>query len=395
MKSKQKMLIGLALIAFATLSCQPKAKEKAKAESESPATPSVVYTLPDPGKFNANLDEKAIKLFLLKNGSIQAAVTNYGARMVSLLVPDKNGNPVDVLFGYNSIEEYLKSNEQYFGAVVGRYGNRIAKGKFSLNGKTYTLATNNAPNHLHGGPKGFHVVVWDAVQVDSSTVELTYLAKDMEEGYPGNMRAKVTYHLTPDRGVEMKYSATTDKPTVLNLTNHNYWNLDGERDTSINDHLLQIYASKYTPVDSTLIPTGELASVEGTPFDFRKPTAIGAGVNGDHVQLKYGKGYDHNFVVVPQKVAAGDLPLIASVQGFQTGIKMEVLTEEPGIQFYGGNFIKGLDRGKGGQKYLYRSSLCLETQHFPDSPNHPQFPSTVLLPGKTYATRTVYRFSAQ
>lgn len=392
MKNKQKALIGFALLSLVTLSCQPKTKEKGSMEAET--NKEMAYQLPDPKNFDKTHQGKKIELFILKNGPIQAALTNYGARMVGLLVPDKDGREVDVLTGYNNIDDYLKT-ESYFGCVVGRFGNRIAKGKFTLNGKTYTLATNNGANHLHGGPEGFCKKVWDAKQIDSSSVEFSYLSKDMEEGYPGNLQVKVTYRLTADRGVEIAYSATTDKPTVLNLTNHNYWNLDGERDTSINDHLLQIFASKYTPVDSTLIPTGELASVEGTPFDFRKPTAIGDRVDADHIQIKYGKGYDHNFVVVPEKVTAGELPLIAAVQSPNSGIKMEVLTAEPGIQFYSGNFLTGAQVGKSGQAYVFRSSLCLETQHFPDSPNQPKFPTTTLNPGQTYSTRTVYRFPAQ
>lgn len=392
MKNKQKALIGFALLSLIALSCQPKTKEKESAEMETKK--EMAYRLPDPKNFDKTHQGKKIELFILKNGPIQAAITNYGARMVGLLVPDKDGRDIDVLTGYNNIDDYLKT-ESYFGCVVGRYGNRIAKGKFTLNGKTYTLATNNGANHLHGGPEGFCKKVWDAKQIDSSSVEFSYLSKDMEEGYPGNLQVKVIYRLTADRGVEIEYSATTDKPTVLNLTNHNYWNLDGERDTSINDHLLQIFASKYTPVDSTLIPTGELASVEGTPFDFRKPTAIGDRVNADHIQIKYGKGYDHNFVLVPEKVAAGELPLIATVLSPNTGIKMEVLTAEPGIQFYSGNFLTGSQVGKSGQAYVFRSALCLETQHFPDSPNQPKFPTTTLNPGQTYSTKTRYRFPAQ
>lgn len=392
MKNKQKALIGFALLSLIALSCQPKTKEKESAEMENKK--EMAYRLPDPKNFDKTHQGKKIELFILKNGPIQAAITNYGARMVGLLVPDKDGRDIDILTGYNNIDDYLKT-ESYFGCVVGRYGNRIAKGKFTLNGKTYTLATNNGANHLHGGPEGFCKKVWDAKQIDSSSVEFSYLSKDMEEGYPGNLQVKVIYRLTADRGVEIEYSATTDKPTVLNLTNHNYWNLDGERDTSITDHLLQIFASKYTPVDSTLIPTGELASVEGTPFDFRKPTAIGDRVNADHIQIKYGKGYDHNFVLVPEKVAAGELPLIATVLSPNTGIKMEVLTAEPGIQFYSGNFLTGSQVGKSGQAYVFRSALCLETQHFPDSPNQPKFPTTTLNPGQTYSTKTKYRFPAQ
>jgi len=393
MKNSQTALVGLALLGLVALSCQPKTKEKQGSEGDASAQKETAYQLPDPKNFSKTQDGKKIELFILKNGPIQAALTNFGARMVSLLVPDKDGQAIDVLSGYNNIDDYLKQ-ESYFGTVVGRYGNRIAKGKFTLNGKTYTLNTNNGPNHLHGGPDGFARKVWDAKQIDSSTVEFNYLSKDLEEGYPGNLTVKVVYHLTAERGVEIQYTATTDKPTVLNLTNHNYFNLDGERDSTINDHLLQIYASKYTPVDSTLIPTGELASVEGTPFDFRKPTAIGERVDADHPQIKYGKGYDHNFVLVPQKVAAGELPLITTVQSPNTGIKMEVLTQEPGIQFYGGNFLTGAQVGKGGKPYVFRSFFCLETQHFPDSPNQPKFPTTTLNPGQTYSTKTVYRFPA-
>lgn len=391
MKNSTKVYLGLALVGLIALGCQSKSKEKQSSQTE--AAQETAYSLPDPKNFEKTEQGKKIELFILRNGPIQAAITNYGARMVGMLVPDKDGNPVDVLSGYNNIDDYLQQ-ESYFGCVVGRYGNRIAKGKFTLNGKTYTLATNNGPNSLHGGPEGFCKKVWDAKQLDSSSVEFSYLSKDMEEGYPGNLQVKVVYRLTADRGVEIQYSATTDKPTVLNLTNHNYWNLDGERDSSITDQLLQIYASKFTPVDSTLIPTGELASVEGTPFDFRTPTAIGARINADHIQIKYGKGYDHNFVLVPEKVAGGQLPLIAMVQSPLTGIKMEVLTDQPGIQFYSGNFLTGAQTGKGGKPYVYRSFLCLETQHYPDSPNQPKFPTTTLNPGQTYSTRTQYRFPA-
>lgn len=389
MKNGVQTLLILASLSLLSWSCQSKAKEKNTTTSAKET--ETAYTLPDPQQFGSTLEGKKVELYILKNGPIQAALTNYGARLVSLLVPDKTGKLVDVTTGYNSAEEYFKQ-ESYFGCTVGRYGNRIAKGKFTLNGKTYTLATNNGANHLHGGPQGFARKVWEAKQLDSASIEFTYLSKDMEEGYPGNLQVKVTYRLTAERGLDIDYSATSDKPTIVNLTNHAYWNLDGERDSTIADHLLQIYASKYTPVDSTLIPTGELASVEGTPFDFRKATAVGERIDAEHPQIKNGGGYDHNFVLISPKTADGELPLIATLQSPLTGIKMEVLTSEPGVQFYSGNFLAGKQIGKSGKPYTYRSFLCLETQHFPDSPNQPKFASTVLNPGQTYRTRTVYRF---
>ncbi len=377
--------------AFLFSACQ-NAPKKEWPNADLPA--SKPYTLPNAKDFEKMVDGQAVHLYTLKNGVLQAAITNYGARMVSMLVPDKTGQLVDVIQGFPSTEAYLNAGEIFFGAIVGRYGNRIAKGRFKLNGKTYELPLNNGVNHLHGGPKGFHTMVWQAKQLDSATVELKYRSKDQEQGYPGNLDVTVIYKLTADHGLEIAYSATTDKPTVLNITNHNFWNLDGERDTSINDHMLQIFATTFVPVDSTLIPFGRLDPVAGTPFDFRQSTAIGARVNEQNEQLLFGKGYDHNFVVNTTENGA-QMPMAAEVISKQTGIKMQVFTEEPGIQFYGGNFLRGKDLGKSGQPYVYRSSLCLETQHFPDSPNQPKFPSTVLKPGQTYQTKTVYRFGLQ
>ncbi len=362
------------------------------------ATPSASApaVLPDAKAFGDTVDGKPTALYILKNkNNAEAAVTNYGARVVSLLVPDKKGVLTDVVVGYDSIGKYVHQPESFFGAIVGRYGNRIAKGKFALEGKTYTLATNDGPNHLHGGKKGFGAKVWDARQLNDSTVELSYLSRDGEEGYPGSLQVKVTYTLTGDSSNALKidYEASTDKATVLNITNHSYFNLNGQGSGTINNHLLQLNADNYTPVDSTLIPTGKIEPVAGTPFDFRTPTAIGAHIGDDNIQLKYGKGYDHNFVLNPNK--GSGLNPAATVLGDQSGIIMEAYTLEPAVQFYGGNFMKGANPIKGGKKDDYRTAFCMETQHYPDSPNEPSFPTTELKAGKTYRTTTVYKFSVK
>ncbi len=370
--------------------------DKSAVDSTATKAPATASVLPDANLFKDSLDGKPTALYILRNKNNAAvAITNYGARVVSLLVPDKNGVMTDIAVGYDSIGKYIHQPESYFGAIVGRYGNRIAKGRFSLNGKEYKLATNNGPNSLHGGLKGFAAHVWDAKQLNDSTLELTYLSKDQEEGYPGNLQAKVTYTLSGDtvNSLKIDYEATTDKPTVVNLTNHTYFNLNGQGSGTINNHLLQFNADRYTPVDSTLIPTGKIEPVAGTPFDFRQPTAIGARVDSPNQQLKFGKGYDHNFVLNAGKGAG--LNLAATVLGDQSGIFMEVWTMEPGIQFYGGNFMSGSNPLKGGKRDDHRTAFCLETQHYPDSPNEPSFPSTVLQPGKQYKTSTVYTFSVK
>lgn len=355
---------------------------------------AVGASLPDSAAFRDTVDGQRTALYVLKNkNGAEAAVTNYGARLVSLLVPDKNGVLTDVVLGYDSIGSYLHPPETYFGAIVGRYGNRIGKAKFSLNGKAYTLAANNGPNSLHGGKKGFGAVIWTGRQLNDSAVELTYLSRDGEEGYPGNLHATVIYTLMDTNALRIDYAATTDKPTVLNLTNHSYFNLNGQGSGTINDHLLQLNADRYTPVDSTLIPTGMLASVAGTPFDFRTPATIGSRIAADNQQLKFGKGYDHNFVLNPHTGAG--LNWAAKVQGNISGIVLTVYTDQPGIQFYGGNFLNGTNVLKGGKKDEYRSAFCLETQHFPNSPNEPSFPSTELKPGQTYRSTTVYGFGAK
>lgn len=347
--------------------------------------------LPNPDSFRDTADGRTTGLYFLHNGNLTAAFTNYGARLVSLIVPDKNGTPTDVVLGYDSIGKYLHQPDTYFGAIVGRYGNRIGHAKFRLNGKEYTLYKNNGPNTLHGGLKGFDAVVWNARKLDTSTLRLTYLSKDGEEGYPGNLQVTVTYSLDSN-GLRISYGATTDKPTVLNLTNHSYFNLNGQGSGTINNHTLQINASHYTPVDSTLIPTGKIESVTGTPFDFTKPTAIGARVNDSaNQQIKFGHGYDHNFILdhpsmtSPAAIATGDL----------SGIVMTVYTDQPGIQFYGGNFLTGTNPLKAGKTDGYRTAFCLETQHYPNSPNEPSFPTTVLKPGEKYASWTFFRFSTK
>jgi aldose 1-epimerase len=361
-------------------------------EQKSDSTNVINVTLPDRKAFQDTIDGKMTDVYILKNkNGMTAAVTNYGGRLVGFWVPDKNGKMTDVVVGLGSVQEYVTSTEPYFGATIGRYGNRIANGKFSLDGKEYTLFKNNGPNTLHGGKKGFQYVVWDANQPNDSTLELHYLSKDMEEGFPGNLDVRVTYSLTGNNELKFDYIATTDKKTVVNLTNHAFFNLNGEGSGTINNHVLQINADQYTPVDSTLIPTGKNETVQGTPFDFKNPTAIGARINDTaNIQLKNGAGYDHNFVL-----NGTGLKQAAIVTGDRSGIVMAINTQEPGLQFYGGNFMKSKNTFKGGAKDDFRTAFCLETQHFPDSPNQPGFPSTVLEPGKTYQTTSVYQFSVK
>jgi aldose 1-epimerase len=380
----------LLLLGFAfAISCNnspQKANKQDKRKTEA--------KLPSADAFKATIDGKATSFYVLKNkNNMQAAITNYGGRLVSLLVPDANNQLVDVVAGFDSVLQYQASTEPYFGATIGRYGNRIAKGKFSLDGKQYTLFNNNGVNTLHGGKIGFQYVVWDAQQTSDTSLELTYLSKDMEEGYPGNLSVKVIYSLTADNSLQINYEATTDKKTVVNLTNHAFFNLNGEGSGTINNHTLMINADHYTPVDSTLIPTGAIAIVENTAFDFRKPVTIGARIDANEEQLKNGKGYDHNFVL--DKSKPNGLNHAATVTGDQTKITMDVYTLEPGLQFYGGNFMQSKNTMKGGKKDEFRTAFCLETQHFPDSPNQPSFPSTVLEPGKQYKTTSVYTFTVK
>jgi len=346
----------------------------------------------DSTKFQKEIDGKRTNLYILKNkNNMQAAFTNYGGRLVSLLVPDSAGKLVDVVVGFDSVDGYAQSTEPYFGATIGRYGNRIAKGKFTLDGKPYTLATNNGQNSLHGGKKGYQYVVWDAKQTNDHTLELSYLSKDMEEGYPGNLNVKVTYSLTDDNELKMDYEATTDKRTVVNLTNHAFFNLNGEGSGSILNHVLQIYADQFTPVDTTLIPLGTNIPVQNTPFDFNTPTTIGKRIDAVNEQITAGKGYDHNYVLKGTKGLG--MTHAATVKGDKSNIVMDVYTQEPGLQFYSGNFMQSKNKFKGGTTDDFRSAFCLETQHYPDSPNQPSFPSTILDPGKVYKTSSIYKFS--
>ena len=352
--------------------------------------------MPARESFRQTIDNKETDLYVLKNKKgMQAAITNYGGRIVSLIVPDKDGKPTNVVIGFDSVEQYVSSTEPFFGATIGRYGNRLAKGTFMIDSNRNQVPINNVPNALHGGTKGFHYVVFDGKQLNDSTLELSYLSKDGDEGFPGNLQVKVTYSLTGDNSLKCMYEATTDKPTVVNLTNHAFFNLNGEGSGTILDHILQVNAGHYTPVDSTLIPTGKIEPVNNTPFDFTLPKPIGRDIDVKNQQLEYGNGYDHNFVLNETGLNSGihrNLRKAATVVGDQTGIVMEVFTEEPGLQFYSGNFMQSKNKLRSGLDD-FRTAFCLETQHFPDSPNQPAFPSTLLKPGESYKTVSFYKFS--
>jgi aldose 1-epimerase len=350
---------------------------------------------PKKESFGKTREGRAVELYTLTNrNGVEAKITTYGGTVVSLKVPDRAGKLDDVVLGFDRLEDYQK-NTAYFGALIGRYGNRIAKGRFTLDGVEYKLTTNNGENHLHGGVKGFDKVVWNARALkaaDGPALELTYLSKDGEEGYPGNLSVRVIYTLTDKNELRIDYSATTDKDTVVNLTHHSYFNLAGQGNGDILGHQLMINADRFTPTDVGAIPTGELRDVKATPFDFTRMTAIGAHINEDEEQLKFGRGYDHNWVINGR---AGTLRQAATVFEPATGRLMEVWTTEPGVQFYTGNYLDGSNVGKGGKVYKHRYGFCLETQHYPDSPNKPDFPSTTLKKGGRYRTTTIYRFSTR
>lgn len=380
---KKIRLFSLPLLASVVLltSCgNSDVKNAAAADSTGSAQAAVVSTA------WGQADGKQVQLFTLTNKQgAEVKITNYGGIVTSWVTPEKNGNKSNVVVGFDSLAGYLQK-PPYFGAIIGRYGNRIGKGTFKLNDTTYKLATNNGENHLHGGEKGFDKVVWDATPSADGTpsLTLTYLSKDGEEGYPGNLKTTVKYTLTEDNELLMEYDAETDKATPVNLTNHSYFNLTGDASKSILDHTLWIDASHYTPVDKGLIPTGELAPVQGTPFDFTQPTKIGARID------KVEGGYDHNYVLNNK---ATDMKLVAWLQDSTTGRKLEVFTTEPGLQFYSGNFLDGSITIRDGKKIQQHNALCLETQHFPDSPNKPSFPATILKPGEKYHTVTKYKVS--
>ena len=345
--------------------------------------------------FNKQIDGKETMLCILTNSKgAELSITNYGAKIVSLMVPNRDGEFVDVVTGHNTIDEYLTSEEPYFGAICGRYGNRIAKGKFILDGILYDkLDINTGPNRLHGGIKGFNSVVWDLKQIDQQTVELKYTSIDGEEGFPGNLNTTVTYHLSNDNEVIITYQATTDKPTILNLTNHSYFNLSGQGNPSVYNHSLMINADYYLPTDETAIPYGPKEKVEGTPMDFRTPHEVGERIDEEFEALKFGKGYDHTYIL--NKRNENELSFCARCSSPITGIVMECYTTEPGVQLYTGNWMTGNFVGKNGQRYPARAALCLETQHFPNSPNNPDYPSVTLRPDDTFRSQTIYKFSVE
>ena len=385
--NKTIQILAFAALTVSVVSCNNAGEQKSDGEDSTDTS-----TQQSASKFDATIDGRKTALYTLKNtNGITLTITNYGGRFVSLMVPDSSGKMTDVVIAMDGVEAFKDATEPYLGATIGRYGNRIAKGKFKLDGQEYTLALNNGVNTLHGGKKGFQYVVWDAIQPNDSTLELSYTSPDMEEGYPGELKTKVVYSLTGDNAVKMEYTATTNKPTVVNLTNHAFFNLNGAGSGDILSHQLQIFADKYIPVDTTLIPTG-IKPVAGTPFDFRNPTAIGARIEDDNEQLKAGKGYDHCYVLNGTKGDYG-MTHAARAKGDKSGIIMDVLTQEPGVQLYTGNFMQSKNTLVGGFKDDFRTAFCLETQHYPDSPNQPSFPSTVLKPGETYHTISYYKFS--
>ena len=359
---------------------------------EKPTPPEMKILKESFGEFEG----AEVDIYTLKNANqVEIKITNYGGIVTSIKLPDRNGKFDDVALGYDNLQNYVDNNP-YFGCIVGRYGNRIGNAKFTLREKEYTLNKNDGNNYLHGGFQGFDKVVWDAeplIGEGSQSLKLTYLSKDGEEGFPGNLSVTVIYTLTDENSFIIDYLATTDQRTIVNLTNHTYWNFAGEGSGDVLKHELMLNADSFTPVDQGLITTGEIRSVENTPMDFTKPTAIGDRIDSDYEQLKFGKGYDHNWVLILGE--SDGLELAATVYEPVSGRFMEILTTEPGIQFYSGNFLDGSIIGKSGRPYEFRGGFCLETQHFPDSPNKPEFPSVELNPGETYKTRTVHKFSVK
>lgn len=342
-----------------------------------------------PENFDTTICGKRVGLYILRNASgMEVCITNYGGRIVSIMVPDRNGKFQDVVLGHDTIDDYVNIDGN-FGALIGRYGNRINKGRISIDGTEYQLPQNNFGHCLHGGPVGFHHKVWDAVQPDGSTLELHLQSPDGEAGFPGNLNVKVVYTLSNDNSLKIEYTATTDKPTVVNLTNHSYFNLSGNPANDILDETVLFNADGFTPIDSTFMTSGEIRSVEGTPFDFRRGKTVGRDIDADDEQLKNGMGFDHNMVLN----TGGDISVLAGrIEDSRSGISMEIYTTEPGIQFYTGNFLDGSVKGKRGIYYQKRSAICVETQHFPDSPNQPNYPSTLLRPGETYSSTCIYKF---
>ncbi|GAA4271150.1 aldose epimerase family protein [Aquimarina gracilis] len=346
--------------------------------------------------FEKEIDGKQTGLFVLSNNNgLEAAFTNFGQRLVSLLAPDRNGVFDDIVLGHSTLEEYLyPESEHYFGAIIGRYANRIANGKLVLEGKKHFLIKNNEPNHLHGGTRGFHKVVWETDQISNNKIEFSYISEHLEEGYPGNLKVKVTYILTENDELKINYFATSDKTTIINLTHHSYFNLNGEGNGTVEDHIVRINADYYTPINKSMIPTGEIAPVRDTVMDFSKSKPLGKDIEDN--QLTLTKGYDHNFVLSRGPFTPDqDLIFAAQVEDPNSGRVLEVYTTEPGLQLYSGNFLNGKTKGKSNLNHSFRRGLCLETQHFPDSPNQIRFPDVILKPGRTYRSSTVYHFENQ
>lgn len=377
----KKTLILSMLSVFLLVACMGGKQENSVELTESGLNPQ---------KFVTDVDGKKTGLYILRNkNNMEVCVTNFGGRIVSIMAPDRNGTMRDVVLGFDSIQDYIKYPSDY-GASIGRYANRIAHGRFSLDGVTYQLPQNNYGHCLHGGPKGFLYVVYDVAHVDSSEIKLCYHAKDMEQGFPGNLDCSVTMKLTDDNSIDIRYEAQTDKPTIVNMTNHSYFNLDGDPNRNNSEYLLMVNASNYTPIDSTFMTTGEILPVEGTPMDFRQPTVLGEQLSKDSEQLKNGHGIDHNWVLDTK----GDINQVcASLESLYSGIKLEVYTDEPGIQVYTGNILDGTQTGKKHITYNFRASVCLETQKYPDTPNKPQWPSCVLRPGEKYMSHTIFKFT--
>lgn len=390
---KKIQITAVVLLALFQFNCKDNKKENTISKESTEVTTDSVKTVLEAKNFDTIIDGKKVNLYWIENKGIKAAFTNYGGRLIGLWVADKNGKQTDVVVGMNSAKGFKTSTEPYFGATIGRVGNRIGKGKFTLEGKQYQVPLNNGKNALHGGVKGFQDVVWNAEKKDEKTLVFTYVSPDGEQGFPGNLSVKVTYTLTDDNSVKIEYEATTDKTTLVNLTNHAFFNLNGEGSGTILNHELQIYANEFTPVDEGLIPSGEVKSVKNTVFDFTSKHKIGERIETKDEQLKFGKGYDHNYVLNGTK--KNGLNHAATISGDKSGITLDIFTQEPGLQFYSGNFMQSQNTFKSGSKDDFRTAFALETQHFPDAPNQPKFAPIVLKPGEKYHTVSYYQFSVK
>jgi aldose 1-epimerase len=390
---KNIQIAAVVLLAFFQFNCKDNKKADGVVKETTQMVSDSIKPVLETKNFDTIMDGKKVNLYWIENKGIRVAFTNYGGRLIGLWIADKNGKQTDVVVGMNSAKGFKTSTEPYFGATIGRVGNRIAKGKFALEGKQYQVSLNNGKNALHGGVKGFQDVVWDANKTNENILVFSYVSPDREQGFPGNLTVKVTYTLEADQTIKMQYEATTDKTTLVNLTNHAFFNLNGEGSGSILNHELQVYANEFTPVDEGLIPSGELKPVKNTPFDFTSKHTIGERIETNDEQLKFGKGYDHNYVLNGTKKKG--LNHAATISGDKSGITLDIYTEEPGLQFYSGNFMQSKNTFKSGAKDDFRTAFALETQHFPDAPNQPKFAPIVLKPGEKYRTVSYYQFSVK